>query len=395
MVFKVAGAAAEEGLDLDGVERAARRANDATFSFGIAFAGCTMPGADQPLFTVPERTMALGLGIHGEPGISDHPMADAAEIATILVDRLLAERPAGAGGRVGAILNGLGATKYEELFLLWAHVADRLDSAGLTVVRPEVGELVTSLDMAACSLTLVWLDEDLERWWTAAADTPAFRRPRHTGPVEPVDADEAGEADQADLPVADADSRAAADQVLTVLRALHDTLHEHAEELGRIDAVAGDGDHGRGMCKGVDAAVRAAERVHARSGGAASVLTAAGDGWADEAGGTSGVLWGAGLRAWAGELGDHGRVDRHRVVAGARAALTTITRLGKAEVGDKTLVDALTPLVEHLESSVSYTHLGRARPLAERSVGTPDAGATSLALCAAAVARVLATNTNQ
>ena len=172
-VFKVAGAAAEEGLDLDGVEAAARRANDRTYSFGIAFDGCTMPGADTPLFTVPEGKMAVGLGIHGEPGVRDADLADARTIAGTLVERLLAERPAGADTRVAAILNGLGATKYEELFLLWGHVAGALAEAGLTVVRPEVGELVTSLDMAACSLTLMWLDEDLERWWCATPTPPA------------------------------------------------------------------------------------------------------------------------------------------------------------------------------------------------------------------------------
>ena len=413
-VFKVAGAAAEEGLDLDGVEAAAHRANDRTYSFGIAFDGCTLPGADSPLFTVPEGKMAIGLGIHGEPGVRDADMADAPAIARTLVEQLLAERPEGAGPRVAAILNGLGATKYEELFLLWGHVADALAEAGLTVVRPEVGELVTSLDMAACSLTLMWLDQDLERWWCAPADAPGFSRlplpevsdrPRALPDAIPG----------APVTEGDADSRAVAATTLTALRTLRTVLHEAATELGRIDAVAGDGDHGRGMTKGVDAAVRAAEDADSRKAGARSLLSAAADGWADEAGGTSGVLWGVALRALAQELGDTGRAGGVRAAAGARAALDAVTSLGGAKPGDKTLVDALAPLVDTFTAGVARgedprsafakaadaateaadatagltPRLGRARPLAERSIGTPDAGALSLALCARTVAALL------
>ncbi|MFC8570497.1 dihydroxyacetone kinase family protein [Streptomyces sp. NPDC057245] len=414
-VFKVAGAAAEEGLDLDGVEEAARRANDRTFSFGVALSGCTLPGADRPLFTVPDGMMAVGLGIHGEPGIEDRPRTDAATLARTLVTRLLEERPAGSAGRVAAILNGLGATKYEELYLLWGHVDAELRAAGLTVVRPEVGELVTSLDMAAVSLTLTWLDEDLERWWCASCDAPGYRR----NPALPAAAPRVVEAAAvtgagAAPPPADEASRRAAATVLQNLRAVQRALHDNADSLGRIDAVAGDGDHGRGMCKGIDAAVRAAGLVAERGGGAATVLTAGADAWADEAGGTSGVLWGVGLRALAEALGDTGAVDGETVAAGVRGALDAVTRLGGARPGDKTLVDALGPLAEQLGAGVAEglplgeasrraagaatraaeataslrPRTGRAAPLAERSLGTPDAGATSLALCARTAAGV-------
>ena len=122
-VFKVASAAAEEGADLDEVERVAEHANARTRTLGVAFDGCTMPGADEPLFTVPDRSMGVGLGIHGEPGVAEQPMATATELAATLVDGLLAEAPEGTGDRVAVILNGLGRTKYEELFILWRAVA--------------------------------------------------------------------------------------------------------------------------------------------------------------------------------------------------------------------------------------------------------------------------------
>lgn len=220
------------------------------------------------------------------------------------------------------------------------------------MVRPEVGELVTSLDMAACSLTLMWLDEDLERWWCAPADAPGFSRlPLPKASDRPRALPDATPA--APVTEGDADSRAAAATTLTALRTLRTALHEAATELGRIDAVAGDGDHGRGMTKGVDAAVRAAEEAHSRKAGTRSLLSAAADAWADEAGGTSGVLWGVALRALAQELGDTGRADGVRAAAGARAALDAVTSLGGAKPGDKTLVDALDPLVDAFTAGVA------------------------------------------
>src|SRR5690606_32934018 len=98
-------------------------------------------------FTVPAGTMGVGLGIHGEPGIRDAPMMSADGLAELLVSEVLRAAPAAESSRVAAVLNGLGTTKYEELFLLWNSIAPRLRAAGLTVVDPEVGELVTSLDM--------------------------------------------------------------------------------------------------------------------------------------------------------------------------------------------------------------------------------------------------------
>ena len=175
-VFRCASAVAEDGADLDTVERVAAKANEVTRTLGVAFDGCTMPGADRQLFTVAHGTMDLGLGIHGEPGVSSHEMPTAAELAELLVSGVLAEKPSGSSDRVAVILNGLGRTKYEELFVVWKTASALLTESGHTVVQPEVGELVTSLDMAGCSLTVMWLDDELERLWTSPADTPAYRK---------------------------------------------------------------------------------------------------------------------------------------------------------------------------------------------------------------------------
>ena len=278
VVFKIAGAAAERGMPLDEVERLAREANLRTRTLGVAFAGCTFPGASEPLFTVPEGMMSIGLGIHGEPGIRDVPMASASELAAQLIGPLLEDVPADRGDRAVVIVNGLGTVKYEELFVLYRAVAALLDDAGITIVQPESGELVTSLDMAGASVTLFWLTPELEELWADPADTPAYRKgsvvaaaaPRPESPRRTAPARERAES----RPAASAESKARADQALPVLRRVQSMLHENAAELGRIDAVAGDGDHGVGMRNGIDAAVEAAESSRqdglARSPSAAS-----------------------------------------------------------------------------------------------------------------------------
>ena len=411
-VFKAMGAAAAAGLDLDGVERVGREANAATRTLGVAFSGCTMPGAEQPLFTVPEGHLGLGLGIHGEPGIRDEPLPSADQLAQTLVSTLLKEAPSGAGSRIGVILNGLGTTKYEELFLLWGHVAPLLREAGLELVDPEVGELVTSQDMGGCSLTLFWLTEELETFWRADAYTPAYRK--QAGPLAGLDAAALrGQAveDAEQVPEAGSASRTLASSVLEGLRAVDRLLRRHEAELGAIDAVAGDGDHGRGMVKGASAALAAAEALPGHAG-AGWTLRTAGRAWAAKAGGTSGVLWGAALEAAGSSLSEDaaafGAEDAGTAVdAFARA----IQELGGAKIGDKTMLDALLPFAENLRSTLGQglvpaweasartaataaaetaglrPQVGRARPLAEKSVGTPDAGATSMALILTTVGR--------
>lgn len=414
-VFRCAGAAAEEGVDLDEVERVAVRANAATRTLGVAFDGCTMPGADRPLFVVADGQMDLGLGIHGEPGVSSHQMPTAAELGELLVSGVLAEKPADASGRIAVILNGLGRTKYEELFVVWKTVAARLAESGHTVVAPEVGELVTSLDMAGCSLTVMWLDDELERLWTSPADTPAYRKGAVVATAGTRRAASVDGPVTQNVVVGDRDSRRAGAIAAQGISRIAAQMVNAEHELGRIDAVAGDGDHGRGMVKGTAAAAEAAADIVTAGGGTASVLIAAGDAWAAKAGGTSGVLWGAALSAAAVRLGDRGVPDGRDITAALRAGHDALIALGGAARGDKTMIDALGPFLDSIEHAVDNgtawrtawvesvevaqkaaaetadlrPKVGRARPLAERSVGTPDAGAISLAMCVHTVAELI------
>lgn len=531
VVYKTAGAASARGLALSEVTRLARKANDRTRTLGVAFGGCSLPGADRPLFTVPDGRMAIGMGVHGEPGIGETDVPTARGLAELLVGELLKER---AGDRAAVILNGLGAVKYEELFVVYASVADLLTGAGVSIVEPEVGELVTSFDMAGVSLTLCWLDDELEDLWRAPASTPAFRKgvvaaaePPPWTPAQaaqgrpdtarmpaqaalgtarmpakaardtartPVQAAPPGESqttppgESVAIPPADGASRRVAVAIRDALTAARTAIESQVDELGRLDAIAGDGDHGIGMRRGVLAATEAAAEAVQKGAGAGTTLRRAGDAWGDRAGGTSGALWAAALAAAGEALGDGapsahagdtapsahaaevlggGAPSAHAAEAqgdsalsagpahaGARtavpagiaggeavgsttpvpaadgedaagpsgagralaravdAAASAVLSAGGAVVGDRTLVDVLVPFrdavlaaardgadpvaalaaaVPVAESAARATadlvpRKGRAKTHAARSMGSPDPGATSLALVLRAAA---------
>ena len=412
-VYKMAAAAAETGANLDEVERVMRAANRATYSFGVAFHGCTLPGADSPLFTVPEGEMDFGLGIHGEPGISSAPWMSAKDLADKLVAAVLAERPVGVAGRAAVLLNGLGATKYEELFVLYGHVNESLEAAGVVQVAPEVGELVTSLDMAGCSLSVTWLDEELEGYWLAPAETAAFRR-GNAVVSERFTTRRAGAGHVAEKVAAEAsqESIAAAAIARKAVDAIYAAVEESKDYLGRIDAIAGDGDHGIGMSRGSKAAADAANDAE---GGVETVLSAAAHAFGDKAGGTSGILWELLLEGVGKGLGNTETVTAERLAGAVQSSAQHLQGFSKADLGDKTMLDALFPFVDTLvgqvdsgatlseawrsapgacrtaaEATAPLTpKIGRARPLADRSVGTPDPGAVSLGLIVTAIGDVL------
>ena len=181
MVEKIAGAAAEQGRPLDEVAGIAARVNAAGRSMGMALTSCTVPANGKPSFDLPDDEMEIGIGIHGEPGRHRERVAPAAEIAERLVTPVLAEltelESTGAGADEGviAMVNGMGATPLLELYLMYGEISRLLQSAGITVARNLVGNYITSLDMAGCSLTLVRADAELLRLWDAPVSTPGLR----------------------------------------------------------------------------------------------------------------------------------------------------------------------------------------------------------------------------
>ncbi|MEV0095884.1 dihydroxyacetone kinase subunit DhaK [Streptomyces sp. NPDC050738] len=172
-VEKIAGAAAEEGAPLERVAEIAKRVNDHSRSFGVALSACTTPAKGSPTFDLPSGQLELGVGIHGEPGRERRAMMTSREIADFSVDAILDDRQP--TGPVLVLVNGMGSTPLLELYGFNAEVQRVLAQRGVVVARTLVGNYVTSLDMAGCSVTLCQIDEELLRLWDAPVQTAALR----------------------------------------------------------------------------------------------------------------------------------------------------------------------------------------------------------------------------
>ena len=174
LLEKIAGAAAEEGRDLDAVVEVAKKVIENGRSMGMALTSCTVPTAGRPTFDLPEDQMEIGIGIHGEPGRRREPLAGAKEIARQLVEPILADHDYD-GSEVIVMVNGMGGTPLIELYLMYGEVKALLDAAGARVVRNLVGNYITSLDMAGCSVTVLKTDDDLLALWDAPVLTSGLR----------------------------------------------------------------------------------------------------------------------------------------------------------------------------------------------------------------------------
>lgn len=174
-VEKIVGAAAEEGHDLATLKALGERVNAQSGTMGVALTSCTMPETGKPTFELPEDEMEIGIGIHGEPGRRREKLMGADEIARTLLGAVIEDLKPTKGQRVLLLVNGMGGTPLMELSLMHAAALRALEPHGLEVVRSLVGNYVTSLDMAGCSLTLTLFDDEMLRYWDAPVNTPALR----------------------------------------------------------------------------------------------------------------------------------------------------------------------------------------------------------------------------
>lgn len=175
-LYKVAGASAAEGATLDQVVAATEKAASRVRSMGVALAPCTVPSAGRPTFELPAGEMEIGMGIHGEPGVRRGPLESADRVVDHLLDALLADLPHTRGDEVDVLVNGLGATPVEELYVMFRRASSRLRDAGLDIRRAWIGEYATSLEMAGASISLMLMDPELKRLMDAPADSPFFIR---------------------------------------------------------------------------------------------------------------------------------------------------------------------------------------------------------------------------
>lgn len=173
-LYKVAGALAERGASLAEVKAVTEKAAAGTRSMGVALSPCILPQSGVPTFELPAGEMEIGMGIHGEPGVRRGPLEPADRIAEQLVGAIVDDLPYGPGDEVAVLVNGLGATPKEELYILYRRVHGLLGDRGIRVHRLYVGEYATSLEMAGASVSLLRLDDELKALVDAPAESPFF-----------------------------------------------------------------------------------------------------------------------------------------------------------------------------------------------------------------------------
>ncbi len=175
LVCKAAGAAAAEGQSLGEVVRIAEKAKSRTRTIGVGLSSCIVPEIGKPTFDIGDDEMEIGMGIHGEPGIERESMQAADRVVDRMMDRLLAEGVYAGGDEVAVLVNGLGATPLEELYIMYRRLSQLLSANSMSAKHVWIGEFATSLEMAGASISLLKLDEELERLMAAPANTPFFK----------------------------------------------------------------------------------------------------------------------------------------------------------------------------------------------------------------------------
>ena len=182
-VVKIAGAAAEKGLSLQEVTKVTQKANDHTFSIGVALAPGTIPGATEPPYSIADDEIEVGMGIHGEPGMERTKMMPADELTDKLMEKLVAESSLKAGEEVAVLVNGLGSTTLMELFIINRRVAKVLAEKGIRAYDMDVNSYCTTQEMAGFSITLLKLDDELKDLYNAPAISPYYKKERAGGNV--------------------------------------------------------------------------------------------------------------------------------------------------------------------------------------------------------------------
>ena len=173
---KICGAAAEEKRSLADVTELCRKVNANSRSMGMALTPCITPASGTPSFELAENEMEIGIGIHGEPGRYREEMAPASSIVERLASAIVEDLPYESGDQVLAFVNGMGGTPLVELYVVYRELDRFLRDKGITIARNLIGNYITSLEMAGCSITLLKLDDELTQLWDAPVDTPALHR---------------------------------------------------------------------------------------------------------------------------------------------------------------------------------------------------------------------------
>jgi ATP-dependent dihydroxyacetone kinase len=394
LVHKVAGAAAAAGLSLEAVAAEAEAAAAALGTMGVGLGACTVPAAGKPGFSLGDDEMELGLGIHGEQGVSRARLQPADGIVDTILTTILAESAIGRGDRVALMVNGLGGTPPMELAIVARRALAVLRAQGVVVERAWSGAFMTALEMPGCSLTLLKVDDARLARLDAPAGAPAWPgggriAPRRTVPA-PVDAGPA---------VAAVSPGPFAAGLRRTAHAVALAFERDEAALTDLDSKAGDGDLGISMVRGASALRALPDAAWATP---QTALAAMGDALRRAIAGSSGPFYATALLRGAREMA--GPADGAAWARAFAAATASIGALGGAKPGDRTMLDALQPAADAFTAAIQAgtppaaawreavaaaetgaaatasmrPRLGRAAYLGDRVLGVPDAGASAV-----------------
>ncbi|PFK47140.1 dihydroxyacetone kinase subunit DhaK [Bacillus cereus] len=418
LVHKIAGAAAEAGMDLMQVKAVAEKAAANVRTIGLALTSCTVPASGSPTFKLGEDEMEYGVGIHGEPGRKREKIMAADELASRMTNDLVKDLGLDEDDEIAVLVNGFGGTPLQELYLFNNAVTRELSKRNIRMNRTFVGNYMTSIDMAGLSLTVMKLDDELKTLLSKECNTPAFKVDGPVESVEYVDIEEIGEEKSVSFKAETAEAHAviknevvSLNNMIYLVDKMSEIIIKNEVPFCELDTHAGDGDFGMSVAKGFKQLKREwssiLDQEHLNIG---TFLDACSMVIMEHCGGASGPIWGGAFRAAGKAIDGKMELTVAEFAEMLEASLKGIQSIGErsfgrgAEVGDKTLVDALAPCVQSwLESATAganfktafekgaeaavkgaeYTkeivaRMGRAGTVGERSLGYPDAGAYAL-----------------
>lgn len=459
LVHKIAGAKAEEGAELEEVKRVAQKVIDNVRSFGFALTSCTVPAAGSPTFQIGDDDMEFGVGIHGEPGRKREKIQPADKLAARIVKDLIEDLGLKKGEEICLLVNGFGGSPLQELYILNYFTTLELEKKGIKIHKTMVGNYMTSIDMAGASITTLRLDDELKALLDAPVSTPAITWGTSTSKAS-VAAEEAVKAlgkafaamdfgfdfekstktttekkgKAASAPVKEAvyevkGKAVIGDKINTagfvkLVDKMADIIIAHEVDFCEADRL-GDGDFGMSIAKGFKQLK--ADWSTRKKGNIGEFLISSSEIIMEYCGGASGPLWGSAFRQAGKEIGEVDEIGVDGLATIFAAAASGVQETGRrsfgrgAQVGDKTLIDALVPAAESLAESAANgvkmkdavvasakaavagaestktfaATMGRAGAVGDRSIGYPDAGAYGLGVIFTELAEFINANYNK
>lgn len=418
-VHKIAGAAAEKGMDLAQVKRLAEKTVSNVKSIGFAFTSCTVPAKGTPTFVLGDDEMEYGVGIHGEPGIRREKLVTADELAKKMTDALLKELQPDPGQEIAILVNGFGGTPAQELYLLNNSVNKELAKHPVVVSRTLVGSYMTSIDMAGASLSILKLDPELKDLLTAPCCAPVFTITDWQASIPYTSVEDTSKTDlnasyqiqtNGDCAVIH-NNCISLDNIIYMVDCMSESVIRNEVPFCELDSHAGDGDFGMSIAKGFRRLKEEWNEIMAHhTDTIGDFLDACSLVIMEHCGGASGPIWGSAFRAAGKYTGAKKELSISEFAQMLQASIKGIQATGErsfgrgAEIGDKTLIDAfipcantwslcakagedvLTTLIRAARAAEDgaratekiVARMGRAGTVGERSLGYPDAGAYGL-----------------